>query len=369
MFQTARSIAPSTRHRGFERVWSQLAIATNWPILAAVALLSIVGLITVWGDVGTDGVNHGPMHLAYILIGIVCMTAFQAINYQEIGRWAWTFYICAFALVLYTVLGGTLSKHGVRLPGVPSINGASKWIVIGPASLEPAELMKVGFIMVLARYLRFRSNYRTFSGLFAPLALAFVPVLLILRQPDLGTSCCFIPALFAMLFVAGAKLHHLLIIILIGVLLAPIAWYSGKDTSGKPHSKLPLLSHLPQMISPHQRQCVLDILNNDPHTMEHGGYQQELALTAFGSGGVSGKGMWKMPVGRRVPESDNDMVFSLIGEQFGFFGAVVVLLAYLTFFFAGTEIAAGTREPFGRLVALGVVAMLAAQTFSNLMVT
>jgi rod shape determining protein RodA len=266
-------------------------------------------------------------------------------------------------MVLFTVIGGKL-----HLSLVPNRNGASKWIIIGPMSLEPAELMKVGFIMVLARYLRFRSNYRTFGGLLPPFALALIPVVLILRQPDLGTSFCFIPALFAMLFVAGAKVNHLLAIALLGLVLMPIAWLSGKDQQGHPHSNLPILSHLPELISPHQRQCVLDILQSDPHTMEHGGYQQQLALTAFGSGGISGKGVGKLVVGRHVPESDNDMIFALIGEQFGFFGSSVVLIAYLTLFAAGAEIASRTREPFGRLVALGVVAMLAAQTFSNLMV-
>jgi rod shape determining protein RodA len=204
--------------------------------------------------------------------------------------------------------------------------------------------------------------------LIAPFALAMVPVMLILRQPDLGTSFCFIPALFAMLFVAGATINHLLIIALIGIAAMPVAWMCGKDKDGQPHSTLPILSHLPELISQHQRQCVLDILHDDPHTREHGGYQQLWAKTAFGSGGLLGKGHGKMPVGRHVPESDNDMIFALIGEQFGFFGSAVVLIAYLTLFVAGTEIAARTREPFGRLVALGVVAMLAAQTFSNLMV-
>jgi rod shape determining protein RodA len=273
-------------------------------------------------------------------------------------------YLVALSLVIFTVVGGKL----LHLSVVPLKNGACKWIQIGPASLEPAELMKVGFIMVLARYLRFRSNYRTFFGLLAPFALALVPVLLILRQPDLGTSFCFIPALFAMLFVAGAKINHLLAIALVGLIMMPIAWLSGKDQEGRPHSNLPILSHLPELINPHQRQCVLDILHDDPHTREHGGYQQQLAKIAFGSGGVLGKGPGKLPVGRHVPESDNDMIFALIGEQFGFFGTAVVLIAYLTLFAAGTEIASRTREPFGRLVALGVVAMLAAQTFSNLMV-
>jgi cell division protein FtsW (lipid II flippase) len=345
------------------RLWRQLAIGTNWPVLLAVALLSVTGLVTVWFDVKPDGTWDGSRHLAYIICGIACMTAFQAVNYQQIGRYAWAFYLVALALVIFTVIGGRL-----HLSLVPNRNGASKWIVIGPASLEPAELMKVGFIMVLARYLRFRSNYRTFSGLLPPFALALVPVMLILRQPDLGTSFCFIPALFAMLFVAGAKINHLLLIALLGLAVMPIAWMCGKDAQGHPHSTLPILPHLPELISPHQRQCVLDMLHDDPETLQHGGYQQLWAKIAFGSGGLLGKGPGKMPVGRHVPESDNDMIFALIGEQFGFFGAAVVLIAYLTLFAAGTEIASRTREPFGRLVALGVVAMLAAQTFSNLMV-
>jgi cell division protein FtsW (lipid II flippase) len=351
------------------RLWRQLAIGTNWPVLLAVGLLSATGLVTVWFDVKPDGKSDGAHHLAYIICGIICMVAFQAVNYQLIGRYAWAFYLGALALVTFTVVGGRLG-----LSMAEARNGAHKWIFIGPASLEPAELMKVGFIMVLARYLRFRSNYRTFRGLLSPFALALIPVLMILRQPDLGTSFCFIPALFAMLYVAGAKINHLLAIAMLGLLLVSIAWFSGKDTTpggdpdGVPHSSLPILPHLPNLISDHQRKMVLEFLHGDSGASDHGGYQQYHALIAFGSGGATGKGPGKMIVGQHVPESDNDMIFALIGEQFGFFGSGVVLIAYLTLFAAGTEIASRTREPFGRLVALGVVAMLAAQTFSNLMV-
>jgi cell division protein FtsW (lipid II flippase) len=96
--------------------------------------------------------------------------------------------------------------------------------------------------------------------------------------------------------------------------------------------------------------------------------QQHTALIALGSGGLTGKGAGEIPIGRRVPEGHNDMVFALIGEQFGFFGSLVVLTAYVVLFVAGIEIAAATREPFGRLLAVGVVAMLASQAFLNLMV-
>ena len=91
-------------------------------------------------------------------------------------------------------------------------------------------------------------------------------------------------------------------------------------------------------------------------------------MTAFGSGGFTGKGFGNIPVGQMVPEAHNDLIFALIGEQFGFFGSAVVLVAYIVLFAAGIEVAGNTREPFGRLVAAGIVSVLAGQTYMNLMV-
>jgi cell division protein FtsW (lipid II flippase) len=110
------------------------------------------------------------------------------------------------------------------------------------------------------------------------------------------------------------------------------------------------------------------MFSDDPAILQGVGYQQDHAVTAFGSGGFTGKGMGNIPVGRFVPEAHNDMIFALIGEQFGFWGVAVVLGAYIALFTAGIEIAAATREPFGKLVAIGVVTLMAGQTFLNLMV-
>jgi cell division protein FtsW (lipid II flippase) len=230
--------------------------------------------------------------------------------------------------------------------------------------------MKVGFILVLARYLRFRSNYRTFKGLLPPFALALAPLVLILKQPDLGTALVFIPILFAMLFVAGAKVSHLLAIVLIGASLVPIAWMAGKDPNGEAYSRVPGFKYLPTLIKDYQRARVRALFtgDNDPATQKKENFQTYWAMTAFASGGPTGKGPGNIPVGRNVPEAHNDMVFALIGEQFGFLGSAVVLGAYIVLFAAGIEISAATKEPFGRLIALGIVAMLAGQTFINLMV-
>ncbi|HTL29665.1 MAG TPA: FtsW/RodA/SpoVE family cell cycle protein [Tepidisphaeraceae bacterium] len=351
------------------RLWKQLAIATNWPVLAAVFLLSAVGVVSIWADAPKEAMRQA----VFLVVAIVCMALFQAVNYQKIGRFAWPFYCFSLLLILYTVVGSV-----VHVPGVTKRNGAYNWIAFGSFSLQPAELMKISFVLLLARYLRFRSNYRSITGLLAPFALALVPMALILKQPDLGTALIFIPALFAMLFVAGAKIKHLLAIVGMGLATVPFLWLSGQhvihdDAGGFDHvcqlcPSLPVLRHFPQFVKHYQRERVNAMFSSDPQTMKAAGFQQRRAEIAFGSGGLSGKGIGNIPIGRQVPEGHNDMIFALIGEQFGFFGAAVVLGAYIVLFTAGVEIASGTREPFGRLIALGVVSILAGQTFLNLMV-
>jgi len=340
------------------KLWEQLAIATNWPVLAAVAVLSAVGALSIWVADPQDGLKQ----LIFLGVSFICMMLFQAVNYQKIGKWSWPFYIFSLLLIIYTLVGQKLGGH---LPFVHETKGAWAWINLGPFSLEPAELMKIAFIMVLARYLRFRSNYRTIAGLLGPFAVALVPVALILKQPDLGMASLFVPTLFIMLFVAGARIKHLLMIALLGVAMVPVLWLSGGPPDGP---NLPVLRHLPTFVKPYQRQRVNAMFRHDPKTMRESAYQTQRAITAFASGGVTGKGAAIIPVGQTVPEAHNDMIFALIGEQFGFVGAVVVLGAFLVLFAAGVEISAATKEPFGRLIAIGIVSVLAAQTFVNLMV-
>src|SRR5207237_25658 len=161
-------------------------------------------------------------------IAIGCMLLFQAVNYQRLGRFAWAFYIFSLLLLLYTILPFThADEFSHAFLRVPKRGGAYAWINLGPMSLQPAELAKIAFILVLGRYLRFRENYRTVGGLMAPFALALAPLALILKQPDLGTALTFIPALFTMLFVAGARLSHLLTIVGMGIATVPLLWLSG----------------------------------------------------------------------------------------------------------------------------------------------
>jgi rod shape determining protein RodA len=329
------------------RLWRQLAIATNWPVLVALAVLTAAGILSLW----QQSPDMGHRQLIYAAVSVACLAAIQAVSYTVIGRYAWGFYLLSLLLVLYTI---------AHMPGVLTVNGASAWINFRFMSLEPSELMKIAFVLLLARYLRFRSNYRTLTGLLPPFALALVPMLMILKQPDLGIAALFIPTLLAMLYAAGARGRHIVLILGLGAVLTPVILLSGTD--------YPVFRHMPMLLQPYQVARVTSMLSSDPRVSQKEGYQRERALAAMGAGGLTGKGLGNAVISRTVPEWYDDMIFAVIGEQFGFIGSIVVLTAYIVLFAAGVEISASTREPFGKLVALGVVALLASQTLLNLMV-
>src|SRR5262249_47893658 len=138
----------------------------------------------------------------------------------------------------------------------------------------------------------------------------------------------------AMLFSAGAKVKHLLLIAALGVAMMPVVWFSGscKQDGCNICPSLPVLRHLPQLVKHYQRARVYSLFSDDPRTLQQTGYQQQHALIAFGSGGIAGKGFGHVAVGKQVPEAHNDMIFALVGEQFGFFGAAAVLGSYLILF-------------------------------------
>jgi rod shape determining protein RodA len=350
------------------RIWRQLAIASNWPILVAVLVLSAIGVVCILAHSQANllGGADARKQLIFVGVGVGVMLAMQAISYVAIGRFAWLFYFFSLALLVYTVMPG-VPRSGFL--GVPEIKGQANWINVGLLKLQPSELMKVAFCMVMARYLRFRSNYRTLGGLIPPFLLALIPLVVILKQPDLGTAIIFVPALFAIMFVAGARMRHLLAIMGIGIVLMPIAWFSGSAEKTGLDFEVPVLKHFPTLIKKYQRARVHAMFSREPSVLRDTGFQQEQAVTAIGSGGFAGKGALSIPVGRTVPESHNDMIFALIGEQFGFIGVIVTLAAYLVLFTTGVEIASATREPFGRLVVIGTVSILAAETFVNIMVS
>jgi cell division protein FtsW (lipid II flippase) len=232
----------------------------------------------------------------------------------------------------------------------PPINGAHRWIRIGPFGVQPSELAKLAFVLALARYLSTRQNYRRLIGLALPLSLACFPVLLILKEPDLGTALVFPPVLLCMLAAAGARLRHLVLLTLVALALSPVLWSE---------------------MSREQRSRVAGLLNQSGpgEKPDDDGYQLHQSKQMLALGGLQGSLLAgdavSDPSVYHLPEAHTDFVFSVLGERLGLWGNGCVLLLYSVLVLRGLAIAAATQEPFGRLVAVGVSALLGVQVLIN----
>lgn len=257
------------------------------------------------------------------------------------------------------VLGALGLLVFLLLPFVPESlvaprNGARRWISLGVTDFQPSELAKIIYVLAVARYLRFRKNHRRLLGLIPPALITFIPMGLILVEPDLGTAALFIPALFAMLIAAGARLKHIAAIVVIAAAVAP--------------SMYPLLQ-------PHQKARILAMINQvtgDRSQADTINYQGDRAMTVVGAGGLSGLGERRSRAVvhfNRLPEDHNDMIFAVIVNRFGFAGGLATLGLFGVWILGAIGAAAACKDPFGRLVAVGLAAFVAAQAFVNVGMT
>lgn len=348
----------------------------GWVILSAILLLVAIGVATVYvTDThyvrGHDGPLNAAKQCVRVIVSAVLALLVLRIGYQNISRYAYAIFLVTLALLIPLLLARLFhaSFGGLTAPR----NGAYRWIHLPGFPVQPSELMKVAFVLALAWYLRYRKNYRTFVGLMLPVLMSAVPLGLILLEPDLGTALLLVPVLFAMLYLSGAKVRHLFMIGMIGVAAAPIAWGQIRGYQRQRVTAVFLQSDS-------LRRAVIDdpvkyrILGTKRQAIEWGassGYQLVHSKNAIGSGGVLGHG-WGRGVYVRsslLPDRHNDFVFSVIGHQWGLCGCLLVLLCYLAIVVAGIQIASSTIEPFGRLLAVGVVALIATQVLINVGMT
>lgn len=310
------------------------------PVLMVIAVLFLcaVGLLCIRADDPEKFVKQ----LAWAVLGLVAMGAVIPLPYRKMGEYSYV--LLGVTLVMLAAV--FVLPHSIS----PVINGARRWFRFGPVNFQPSELAKIAFILALAWYLRYRKNYRSLLGLVLPFVLTLVPMGLVLVEPDLGTSLLFLPTLFAMLYLAGAKSRHLIVIVLLGAISMPVFYF----TAMKDHQK----SRIDVWLTQGQAR--------DP-VLQQASYHFNESLLAVGSGGLMGQGSAESIYVRYdlLPEDNTDFIFSLIANQWGFVGCIAVVAAYLVIFAYGVEIAASTADPFGRLLAVGVVALFAAQMFIN----
>jgi len=345
----------------------------GWAIVAAVAALTAIGLASIYvTDThyvrGNDGPANAAKQLAFVLVSLVLLAGIIHVGYERIAQSSYL--LCGLAVAALVPLLVARIFHldfgGLTTPR----NGAYRWIRLPGFQFQSSEFFKIAYVLALAWYLRYRKNYRRFTGLLLPFAASAIPFVLILLEPDLGTVLLLVPVLFSMLFLAGARKRHLAIIALVGVVAVPFAW--GKL---KPYQRLRVTAVALQ--SDTLRRAVIEhperyeYLANKRQALEwaaSSGYQLVHSKNAVGSGGVFGQG-WGDGVyvsHSLLPDRHNDFVFAIIAHQWGLAGAVVVLLCYLVIVAAGLHIASATTEPFGRLLAVGMVTLIAAQTMINI---
>ena len=238
---------------------------------------------------------------------------------------------------------------------MPAVNGSRRWIPLGLFDFQPSEPARLAFILALAHYLMYRESHKTFRGLFPPFVITLLPLLLILKEPDLGTAMLFLPILYTMLFAAGAKPTHLLTAAVTGVMLLPLLWQ--------------------QMSAEQRSRVVMVFTQKDGGLAPSGdGFHLHQSKQVLALGGLGGSIWQKEPViddpsAWALPAARTDFILSLVGERYGTPGVALLLTLYTVIVFQGLAVARRTREPFGRLVAVGIVTMIGTQALINVSMT
>ena len=317
----------------------------DWVLVLLAITLALIGWMFVRSATLTDSRYASlPAKQAVVLCiaGAVAL-AVVFVPYLKIARYAWLVYGAAIVALLLLPFLGT------------NVNGATRWFRLPGFAVQPAEVAKLGLILALASYLRFRSKAKTLDGLLVPVVIAGVPALLVLRQPDLGSSLVFWPVLLAMCYAAGVPSRSLLVLIGAGVLALAAAWFVMHD-----YQQDRIVAWGQHFLwdehDPETSKEVREVIRGD-------GYQPWQALIAIGSGGWSGFGIGEGPQNRYdfLPYRFDDYVFAVIAEETGWLGAVGLLGLYAMMVLGLFGIALRTRERFGRLLVVGVAAYLGTQ--------
>jgi len=371
---------------------------TSWPIIAAMLALITIGVLAVYVSESADpasvamrGMTGRQIRFACVgLFGFLCITF---VPYQRVGRLAYVLFAGTLVLLVALAVARVIGHSSFLLP---AWRNSHRWISVGIFRLQPSELAKLTFIILLAWYLQYGDNYRRLRGLIVPFVLTLVPMALIFIQPDLGTSLLFLPTLYFMLFMAGAKMRHLLGIIVVATVLVllpvprkltPRARPGGEGMSPAEIADRKALAYwtiewggteyavcpaLLARMKHHQVRRIDGWLRQwDSGAARDKGFQLFLSKMVLGSGRLTGWGNNKDAdtLFEKLPEDPTDFIFSVIGGRWGLLGCLALLGLYGVIILFGVEIAVITYDPFARLLAVGVLGLLFSQVFINVGMT
>lgn len=324
----------------FER---RLFFHIDWALLVAILAIVAVGVAMIYS---TTYVTTGPeagyagrevrTQMYAVVLGLIALFIFLAIDYRVLAEHSLLLYAGLCALLIFVLFKGSTQF------------GAQRWISLGPFNLQPSEFARMVMALLLAMYFgENRRGARNIGDLVIGGIFLLVPLLLIARQPDLGTAVTLIPVFFGVAYLAGLRMRLLAVCALAGLLLAPIAWKFA--------------------LQDYQKQRVITFI--DPSQDPRGaGYQTIQARITVGSGGLTGKGFMQGTQGQYkfLPVAHNDFIFSVLAEELGFVGVLSVLGLYLFVMLRSLEAARLSKDRLGAYLVVGLMAGFAFQVIYNL---
>jgi cell division protein FtsW (lipid II flippase) len=351
-------------------------------IAASIALVGF-GVLTLYAighpadpspTASTAGLTgYWKKQLVFACVAAVGFLLANLIHYRRLG--SLSYWMFGLILVLLAVL---IADKFVNIPLVVMRNGARRWIRVGTSSryilAQPSEFCKVVYILALAWYLRYRSNYDSLRALLGPFLLTLLPMALILAEPDLGTVMLMMPILFAMLFVAGARVKHFLLVVLMALLVSPLLWHKMHSYQRRRISAV-LLQNSTVRQKAQEHPNIARLLVGEKFSAKKWqrdwGFNLIRSKFAIASGGLKGNGFrsGEFITYNWLPERHNDFIFSSIAHQWGFAGCLVLFGLYAVIIICGLEIAANNTDPFGRLITIGIMTMFIVEVFVNVAMT
>ncbi len=323
---------------------------------ATVLVLAVAGALIIYGAGGAEGAAAAKVkkQLIIVCLGIIVFLVCCVLDLKTVELGGWLFYGIVLAMLVGLIFLGKIA------------HGAQSWYLIGPVSVQPSEYAKIAVVLALAAYLcKKQGQLVRLRSLLIPGLIVGAPAGLTLKQNDLGTASIFAPIFLVMLFVAGIRKRALIPLLIAGAICFAAAL---------PHLKSYHLARIAIVLDKRLTGLLMPAIGHDPakiwKIVEDNGvaWQRDQTLIALGSGRVLGKG-WgagTQTALKWVPLWHNDMVFSGLGEQFGFAGCILILAAYALLTYRSARIALNANDMFGSLLVAGLLTIFVTHIFMNI---
>ena len=318
-----------------------------WGMVALIFAIALIGLATVYSATYT---SKGPSTLYYrqlvwLAIGVIVMLLALVVDYHTVGRYAYVLYAVSLLLLLLVM---AIGRTGM---------GAQRWLAIGPFAFQPSELAKLSVTLALARYFAEdpkRGGY-DLRDLAIPGVMVLIPLLLVLKQPDLGTALMLLLTSSLIIMIAGIRVRSVIVVLLIGATIASAVFLVP-----------PIRHKIWGKLKPYQQNRITAFV--DPGSDPLGsGYHANQSKIAVGSGQITGKGFRQGTQSQMafLPERHTDFIFAVISEEHGLIGAGLLVILYLVLLLAGVDTATKAKDRLGVLMAGGIVSMISLYVFIN----